>query len=118
MKSHPKIIDRILEKIRDSRTICVGGHIRPDGDCIGSQLALALALRGKARVFAGTKMPCPKIRLPHPATWCKNQSSPDFDLVIALDCASFERLGSMARCRTPRLLIILTITRATPAMAI
>ena len=44
MKSHPQIIDRILEIIREHQTFCVVGHIRPDGDCIGSQLALALAL--------------------------------------------------------------------------
>ena len=49
MKTHPKIIDRILEGIRQSRTICVVGHIRPDGDCIGSQLGLSLALRDQGR---------------------------------------------------------------------
>ena len=43
MKPHPKIIDRILEGIRASRTICIVGHVRPDGDCIGSQLGLTLA---------------------------------------------------------------------------
>ncbi len=47
MKPHPKIIDRIIESIRESRTICVVGHIRPDGDCVGSQLGLTLALRNE-----------------------------------------------------------------------
>ena len=44
-----KIIDRILEVIGESHTIAVCSHIRPDGDCIGSSLGLALALleRGK-----------------------------------------------------------------------
>ena len=49
MKSHPRIIDRILEGIGRSRTFCVAGHIRPDGDCIGSQLGLALALRDQGK---------------------------------------------------------------------
>ena len=49
MKSHPKIIDRILEGIRASQSICVVGHILPDGDCIGSQLGLTLALKNEAR---------------------------------------------------------------------
>jgi nanoRNase/pAp phosphatase (c-di-AMP/oligoRNAs hydrolase) len=44
MKVHPKIVDRIVEAIRASETICVVGHVRPDGDCIGSQLGLTLAL--------------------------------------------------------------------------
>ena len=34
MKPHPKIIDKILEGVRNSRTFCVVGHTRhaePDG---------------------------------------------------------------------------------------
>jgi bifunctional oligoribonuclease and PAP phosphatase NrnA len=45
MKPPPQIVRRIVESLRDARTVCVVGHIRPDGDCIGSQLALALALK-------------------------------------------------------------------------
>src|ERR1044071_3518921 len=53
MKAHPKIIDRILDAIRPAETVCVVGHIRPDGDCIGSQLGLTLALHN-----AGKKVTC------------------------------------------------------------
>jgi len=49
MKPHPKVIDRILEALRQSRTFCVVGHIRPDGDCVGSQLGLTLALRNEGK---------------------------------------------------------------------
>ena len=49
MKPHPKIIDRIIESIRESRTICIAGHIRPDGDCVGSQLGLTLALQNEGK---------------------------------------------------------------------
>ena len=49
MKTHPKIIDRILEVIREHQTFCIVGHIRPDGDCIGSQLGLALALHNEGK---------------------------------------------------------------------
>ena len=45
MKSVPKIVQRIIDTVREARTICVVGHIRPDGDCLGSQLGLTLALR-------------------------------------------------------------------------
>jgi phosphoesterase RecJ-like protein len=48
-ETHPQIIDRILDAIREAKTICVVGHIRPDGDCIGSQLALTLALRAEGK---------------------------------------------------------------------
>ncbi|MEI9960243.1 MAG: hypothetical protein WDM76_03645 [Limisphaerales bacterium] len=58
MKSYPKIIDRILEIVREHTTFCIVGHVRPDGDCIGSQLGLALALQNEARKSsAGTKTP-------------------------------------------------------------
>ena len=49
MKPAPKIVRRILEVIRDAQSFCVVGHIRPDGDCIGSQLGMALALKGQGK---------------------------------------------------------------------
>ncbi|HEX5033648.1 MAG TPA: DHH family phosphoesterase, partial [bacterium] len=42
-----------MEAIRTSHSICIVGHIRPDGDCIGSQLGLGLALKA-----AGKKVTC------------------------------------------------------------
>ena len=32
MKPRPKIIDRILDAVREAQIICVVGHIRPDGE--------------------------------------------------------------------------------------
>ena len=43
-KARLKTIDRIIEIIGESHTIAVCSHMRPDGDCIGSTLGLALAL--------------------------------------------------------------------------
>lgn len=48
-----KVIPRILDAIRAHETFCIVGHLRPDGDCIGSQLGLALALKN-----AGKKVVC------------------------------------------------------------
>ena len=98
MKSHPKIIDRIIEKIRQSQTICVVGHLRPDGDCIGSQLAFALALRKQGKdVVCWNQDPVPhKYAFLDPNHVVKQPNGDTkFDLVIALDCASFERLGTL-----------------------
>ena len=44
-----RIIQRILDEVRASDSICVVGHVRPDGDCIGSQLGLAMALRNQGK---------------------------------------------------------------------
>jgi phosphoesterase RecJ-like protein len=109
MKTHPKIIDRILEKVRESQTICVGGHLRPDGDCIGSQLALALALRREGKeVVCWNEDPLPqKYAFLDPGHVVqKPKDSPEFDLVIALDCANFERLGSVGPAAEHRKLLI------------
>jgi phosphoesterase RecJ-like protein len=109
MKSHPKVVDRILDKVRESQTICVGGHVRPDGDCIGSQLALSLALRKLGKeVFCWNEDP-----IPHKYAFLNGDHSlqrpkgeREFDLVVALDCASFERLGAIGPAIAKRKLLI------------
>jgi bifunctional oligoribonuclease and PAP phosphatase NrnA len=109
MKPHPKIIDRILAAIRESRTICVAGHMRPDGDCVGSQLGLTLALQNE-----GKQVVCwNEDRLPQKYEFLdpdhllrKPRRGLRFDCVIATDAATIERLGSVGRCITRRKLFI------------
>jgi phosphoesterase RecJ-like protein len=96
MKSYPKIIDRILEAIRACRTICIVGHIRPDGDCVGSQLGLMLALRAegkKVHCWNEDLMPQKYRFLDRDSDFQQPKRGMKFDCVIATDCASFERLG-------------------------
>ena len=98
MKKKPRIIERILEAIRRSDTFCVVGHVRPDGDCIGSQLGLTLALRnlGKQAVCWNQDIMPQKYRfLDRDGTFHQPSRGMKFDCVIATDCASFERLGSV-----------------------
>ena len=109
MKPHPKIIDRILDGIRDSRTICVTGHVRPDGDCVGSQLGLTFALRNEGkRVVCWNEDPIPQkyVFLDPDRIFQKPKRGSKFDCVIATDAASFERLGAVAPCITQRKLFI------------
>jgi bifunctional oligoribonuclease and PAP phosphatase NrnA len=109
MKSHPKIVERILDAIRRSDTICVVGHVRPDGDCIGSQLGLSLAL-----LNAGKKVTCwnqdslpAKLSFLDPKKLIqKPEKGRAFDCVIATDCASFERLGTIGECIGDRKIFI------------
>jgi phosphoesterase RecJ-like protein len=98
MKAHPKIIDRILEMIRESRRICVAGHVRPDGDCIGSQLGLTLALREHGKdvtCWNEDTVPQKYAFLDRSHILRQPENGRKFDLVIATDCASFERLGTV-----------------------
>jgi phosphoesterase RecJ-like protein len=105
MKPHPKIIDRIIETLRDSRRICIVGHIRPDGDCVGSQLGLGLALAHEGKkVTCWNQDPIPeKYRFLDPdGTFQKPKPGLQFDCVVATDAASQERLGAVADCITER----------------
>ncbi len=109
MKPHPKVIDRIIEGLRASRTICVAGHIRPDGDCVGSQLGLTLALRNEGKkVVCWNEDPIPQKYgfLDGDGVIQKPRRGLKFDCVVAADAASFERLGSVGRCIAQRRLFI------------
>ena len=100
MKSYPKIIDRILDVIRESKTFCVIGHIRPDGDCVGSQLGLTLALQneGKKAVCWNEDTLPQKYKFLNPdGLFQKPKAGMKFDCVIATDCASFERFGRVGK---------------------
>src|SRR5215203_4884595 len=109
MKVHPKVVDRIVEAVKAAETICVVGHVRPDGDCIGSQLGLTLAL-----LSAGKKVTCwNQDRMPAKLSFLdpkKLVEAPKpgkaFDCVIATDAASLERLGAVADCIQQRKIFI------------
>lgn len=95
----PKALTQILAEIDRHETFCIVGHIRPDGDCIGSQVGLALALKA-----AGKKVICwnddnvpEKLAFMVPnGIFAKPEPGREFDCVIATDCAAFERLGQTA----------------------
>lgn len=99
MKPRPKIIDRILDGIRESRSVCIVGHVRPDGDCVGSQLGLALALKAEGKqVSCWNADPVPQklAFLDLGKLLRKPEKGQRFDCVIATDAASLERLGPVA----------------------
>lgn len=93
-----QIIDRILDALRASDTVAIGGHMRPDGDCIGSQLALAYALKDagkKVAVYNQDPMP-DKLAFLDPHKILRGpQRARAIDSVVVVDCASAERLGEI-----------------------
>jgi phosphoesterase RecJ-like protein len=109
MKSHLKIIDRILDKIAESQTIAITGHIRPDGDCVGSEIALALALRKQGKdVACWNEDPIPQkyAFLDPDHLLRKPNGARAFDLVFTVDCASFDRLGTVVPAVAQRKFLI------------
>src|SRR6058998_957031 len=91
-------IGRIL---REHQRFAILGHVRPDGDALGSQLALALSLQqlGKhVHVWNEDGMLEKYSFLPRSELIAKPPSSAhDVDLAIALDTAIQNRLGTAAR---------------------
>jgi phosphoesterase RecJ-like protein len=109
VKSYPKIIDRILEVVREHKSFCIVGHMRPDGDCIGSQLGLALALRNEGKdvtVWNQDAIPQKYKFLNTSGLFEKPKNGGEFDCVIATDCASFQRLGKAGECIANRKVFI------------
>jgi phosphoesterase RecJ-like protein len=91
------LIENIIEK---EENFLITSHIRPDGDSIGTQLALGLALQAMGKnVSIFNEDPVPKCYsfLPH-ADWIKSFVNKDFsfDVGIILDCSEWERLGKTA----------------------
>ena len=99
MKPVPKTVEKIIDVLKSAKTVCIVGHVRPDGDCIGSQLGLAMALEHAGKeVTVWNQDPMPdKLRfLDSEKRLRRPQSGREFDVVVAVDCASHGRLGTVA----------------------
>ncbi len=84
--------------IREAKTVGIAGHIRPDGDCVGSVLALFHYIRSVRPQIAAEiyleELPQRFARLPGAdriRTDYPEEKS--FDLFFALDCGDRDRLG-------------------------
>lgn len=88
-------LDKILEKINNANSIVILTHENPDGDAIGTSLALynSLKIYGKSNVDLIIPE-CPKTFtfLPNANQIKKESEINDYDLAIAIDCASFDML--------------------------
>lgn len=92
-------MNRILEEIKDAKTIGITGHIRPDGDCVGSCMALYHYLKNNLtsdKIIDVYLEPIPnKFLLLKNADIVKqvNDKERNYDLFISLDNSSVDRLG-------------------------
>jgi phosphoesterase RecJ-like protein len=90
----------VIDAINQAQSILIAGHISPDGDALGSMLALAQALKsmGKPRVEVICPDGLPQIYrfLPGSEEILLAPTSDSFDLGIALDCDGESRLGASA----------------------
>ncbi len=89
----------LLDNVMNANTIAISGHVRPDGDCVGSCLALYLYLRkqfpektaqvylepisSNLQMLQGTDMVDSTFAAPEEP----------YDLFVVMDCSSEDRLG-------------------------
>lgn len=89
----------IVKTLKSAKTFFLAGHQRPDGDTLGSGLALALALneRGKkATMYSGDPIPESLEFLPglkHLKVARPPAASARFDAAILMECSTPERMG-------------------------
>ena len=92
-----KAPSQIVQKLRDASNILVLTHVYPDGDALGSQLALGeiLSALGK-KVFLYGEEKVSYIYDFLPGSEVLGADLPDlaeFDCAVALDCGDCHRLG-------------------------
>ena len=97
----------IREKIQAASRILIVSHIRPDGDAIGSMLALGLALQdaGKqVQMVCADGVPATFKHLPG-SDKIRTSLEEGFDLVITVDCSDLKRTGDVLDGRAPDIVI-------------
>jgi phosphoesterase RecJ-like protein len=105
MATSNELLDRICDELRCRQRFLLTSHVRPDGDSIGSQLALAYALRalGKQVRIVNHDAAPPGI-LPFPGVRdieiADNANIADADAVVVLECSDLSRTGvaGLDRC--------------------
>lgn len=88
---------RLLPSLANKR-VAVIGHIRPDGDCIGSQIALCRILRSakvEAIAYNHHSIPFNLKTFLGDTPFEEAQAKPpsDFDRIITVDCSATNRMG-------------------------
>ncbi len=89
------------------RPVAVVGHARPDGDCIGSQVALARVLRGRASSVVcvnADEVPRRVAYLAGDMPFIRTDAAvalPAETLAVFVDCADHARAGERLKARFP-----------------
>lgn len=94
-----KTSNKLRELIKENKKFLIVSHINPEGDAIGSCIALALGLKKMRKsVYILSKDPVPDILkfLPHSDLINTKKPSVNFDVLIMVDCNTIERTGLSA----------------------
>ncbi|MBE7083083.1 MAG: bifunctional oligoribonuclease/PAP phosphatase NrnA [Clostridiales bacterium] len=91
-------LSELAKKLKNEKSVALFCHVRPDGDCLGSALALKNALKTlgvKAEVFCDDAVPSRFFFL-NDTKSVKSELDANYDAFLAIDCADISRLGSFS----------------------
>jgi phosphoesterase RecJ-like protein len=89
-------MDQIIHHLKNSSHILVASHAKPDGDAIGSLIAMGLALDAlnkKTTLYNESPIPAVYRFLPSVNRIVRHINSANFDVAVMLDCGGLERIG-------------------------
>jgi phosphoesterase RecJ-like protein len=91
------MMDRIIQHLKNSNHVILASHTNPDGDAIGSLLAIGMGLdRLDKKIFLFNESPIPAVYRFLPFIELIEHEIPEsleFDTAVILDCGNLERIG-------------------------
>ncbi|MGH2778088.1 MAG: DHH family phosphoesterase [Actinomycetota bacterium] len=95
--------DAAVDVIGEAKSVALACHVNPDGDAMGSLLAMSLALRTLGKTTYPTwgspqvAAPPSLMFMPGADTLVQPADIPEVDLFVALDCGAAHRLGDLEK---------------------
>ena len=96
LKMNPNDVKEVFNLINISQNICIAGHKAPDGDCIGSVMALYEFLKPcnkNLTICIDGTIPFNLRPFVRQGIIADEYDNKEFDLLFILDCSDTERLG-------------------------
>ncbi len=93
------MMDLIIRHLKKSSHILVATHMNPDGDAIGSLMAMGLslnALNKKTTLYCESPIPAVYRFLPKVHRVEHHINVANYDLAVILDCGNLQRIGTVA----------------------
>jgi phosphoesterase RecJ-like protein len=105
-------MEQIIDQINRSQRLLLASHIEPDGDAVGSLLALGLALNKrnkKATLYNASLIPAVYRFLPSVERIVRHIDKANaYDLALILDCGDLQRIG-MASSTVGQIPVVINI---------
>jgi phosphoesterase RecJ-like protein len=90
-------MDTVIDRLTESQAIFMSTHINPDGDAIGSLIALGLGLQQHGKhIYLYNASPIPAVYRFLPGVQLVQQVLPEssaWDTAVVLDCGTLDRIG-------------------------